>query len=386
VDQNCDGADGVDADGDRHASLASGGDDCEDASASIHPGQPDESWTIEPIESDGDTGHGIRLALEADGTVNAAYSDWTAREIRLARRSQGQWNASTVLMDAVGALDLGVDSADDLRMCYQDIDAGWSHSWLRCGGDSAGTFDFTLVDGSGWTAIDPSLVIDEADFAFVSYATVEGQGHQLRSASDSSGAWSSEPVDADGGLHSTLAVDGLGALHVAFTASDGSIRYATNDGGAWATEIVDAAAGHEGPWLAIDGDGEIHVAYRRDGHQVWHATRSAGAWPSEPVWEAPGANAPGRVSGGIAASGVVVIFFPQPGDGTAALGTASNLGGTWLAEPVDDSAAATASDAVVQGQLVYAVYQGGLGADTDARFALRGVPDGVDDDCSGLAW
>ena len=46
VDQDCDGADGVDADGDGHASTESLGDDCNDEDAGIHPGAaevPDNS-------------------------------------------------------------------------------------------------------------------------------------------------------------------------------------------------------------------------------------------------------------------------------------------------------------------------------------------------------
>ena len=35
IDQNCDGVDGVDADGDGVASLSSGGTDCDDADAEI---------------------------------------------------------------------------------------------------------------------------------------------------------------------------------------------------------------------------------------------------------------------------------------------------------------------------------------------------------------
>ena len=38
IDQNCDGVDGVDADGDGFASSASRGDDCNDTDATIHPG------------------------------------------------------------------------------------------------------------------------------------------------------------------------------------------------------------------------------------------------------------------------------------------------------------------------------------------------------------
>ena len=37
IDQNCDGVDGVDGDGDGHASIASGGEDCGDADPGVHP-------------------------------------------------------------------------------------------------------------------------------------------------------------------------------------------------------------------------------------------------------------------------------------------------------------------------------------------------------------
>jgi hypothetical protein len=41
VDQNCDGVDGVDADRDGFASIATGGSDCNDLSASVYPGATD---------------------------------------------------------------------------------------------------------------------------------------------------------------------------------------------------------------------------------------------------------------------------------------------------------------------------------------------------------
>lgn len=40
-DDNCDGVDGVDGDGDGHASKATGGGDCDDSAASVHPGAAD---------------------------------------------------------------------------------------------------------------------------------------------------------------------------------------------------------------------------------------------------------------------------------------------------------------------------------------------------------
>ncbi len=41
IDQNCDGVDGIDADGDGHASLATGGGDCNDGDDTVYPGAPD---------------------------------------------------------------------------------------------------------------------------------------------------------------------------------------------------------------------------------------------------------------------------------------------------------------------------------------------------------
>ncbi|MBI2893963.1 MAG: putative metal-binding motif-containing protein [Deltaproteobacteria bacterium] len=41
IDQNCDGVDGVDGDGDGHASRTTGGDDCNDADGGIFPGAAD---------------------------------------------------------------------------------------------------------------------------------------------------------------------------------------------------------------------------------------------------------------------------------------------------------------------------------------------------------
>ncbi|MCA9493151.1 MAG: putative metal-binding motif-containing protein, partial [Myxococcales bacterium] len=44
IDQNCDDADGVDADGDGHAWTGSGGDDCDDAENTVYGGAPEIGW------------------------------------------------------------------------------------------------------------------------------------------------------------------------------------------------------------------------------------------------------------------------------------------------------------------------------------------------------
>lgn len=51
-DTNCDGVDGVDADGDHHLSVESGGDDCADTDPDAFPGAP-ERWNGADDDCDG---------------------------------------------------------------------------------------------------------------------------------------------------------------------------------------------------------------------------------------------------------------------------------------------------------------------------------------------
>jgi hypothetical protein len=62
IDENCDGLDGVDADGDRYASVASGGADCNDGDPDLHPGAVEEPDNGEDEDCDGDV-----LLCDADG-------------------------------------------------------------------------------------------------------------------------------------------------------------------------------------------------------------------------------------------------------------------------------------------------------------------------------
>ena len=63
VDDNCDGVDGVDSDGDNEASIESGGLDCNDSEATIHPGATDNVGDSRDSNCDGHDG----TDLDGDG-------------------------------------------------------------------------------------------------------------------------------------------------------------------------------------------------------------------------------------------------------------------------------------------------------------------------------
>src|SRR5262245_46683199 len=59
----------ADADGDGHAAIECGGDDCEDGDATIHPGAPDNTgqWTLSTVDAGPATFRSVALALDAAG-------------------------------------------------------------------------------------------------------------------------------------------------------------------------------------------------------------------------------------------------------------------------------------------------------------------------------
>lgn len=57
-----------DLDDDGHASIACGGDDCDDASSDVHPGAPE---LCDRLDDDCSSGGGVALAEDADGDMHA---------------------------------------------------------------------------------------------------------------------------------------------------------------------------------------------------------------------------------------------------------------------------------------------------------------------------
>lgn len=105
IDSNCDGIDGVDADGDGVVAESSGGEDCDDTDATVFPGRPDvgilgagdigvDNDCDEEIDEDGDR--------DGDGFISAAYGGDDCND-----------SLDTINPDATDTPDDGIDQDCD---------------------------------------------------------------------------------------------------------------------------------------------------------------------------------------------------------------------------------------------------------------------------------
>jgi hypothetical protein len=99
-DQNCDGTDGVDEDGDEHASQGSGGDDCDDADDTVYLGATEIGW--DDIDQD------------CDGRDRFDFDEITAGKFH------------TCGLDSTGTIRCWGGDAKG-QISFQPVGDGWAH-------------------------------------------------------------------------------------------------------------------------------------------------------------------------------------------------------------------------------------------------------------------
>lgn len=140
LDMNCDAVDGVDADGDRHASEASGGDDCDDTRADVHPGAGEVWYDGVDQPCDG----GDDYDRDGDGHQAEAYGGDDCDD------QDGRYPGPEVFDGEDDDCDGCVDEPD---YAVSLVSSG-GDTWLEVvvtQGDPHGYALGLMVEGDGWT-------------------------------------------------------------------------------------------------------------------------------------------------------------------------------------------------------------------------------------------
>jgi hypothetical protein len=328
VDQNCDGLDGVDFDGDGHASTESGGLDCNDGDVDVFPGAPDEGvLQKELVFTNPSSTQGTAVAITPDGHVHIGFGE-RYKEGNLVR----------------------------LRPRYVTNGSG---SWVATSIDDA--------NGSGL-----SIAMTQHD-GVLHTAYSYGLRYASRDTLLPQPFWDKQTV-RDAGSPSKIVADSVGGIHVSFSAGD-TAQYAFFDGTDWAvTDIVATDLGstkvaldaNDAPSMAVVDDDKVIIASSADG------------WASEVAYDGSHGYPKGKIGFAIDDAGFAHLLFavadsPLFGDANE-LRHATNARGTWQSEKVMDVVVQTSHLAIDKDQ--HGTLHAAIGFGSTRYYAVK-APTGV---------
>ncbi|MDH3754127.1 MAG: hypothetical protein OEU32_09680 [Acidimicrobiia bacterium] len=135
----------------------------------------DGSWTVEPVDTDGDVGRFSSLAIDGDGAAHISYWHGDTGEVRYATNAGGAWETTTI--DTLEQVEIGFEGARRIT----------------------------------------SIALDPAGVPSVAYSDLAGIRLAVRG---DDGTWTTEQILTAGdrplGQLVSLEIDGSGALHLAF--------------------------------------------------------------------------------------------------------------------------------------------------------------------------
>jgi hypothetical protein len=275
------------------------------------------SWSIQTIDSAGNTGQHTSIALDASGYPHISYySAPPSDNLKYARWTGFDWAVwviqypgdvgkyTSIALDNRGYAHISYfyDTDDDLRYAYWTGD-GWAYRGTSWGVDTSGNvgqytsialdnngyahisyYDYTNRDlkyarwtGSSWVrqSIDntgdvgsyTSIALDKNQNPHISY--YDNTNGNLKYARLTGAAWSIQTVDSPDnvGQYTSIALGENGNPHISYyDVTYGDLKYAYWTGNSWSIQRVDFAS-NVGLYTSIDldGNGNPHISYYADG-------------------------------------------------------------------------------------------------------------------------
>jgi hypothetical protein len=273
-----------DADGDGHAALACGGDDCDDGDALVHPGVEHDGWEplVRHLHSHGGGCQYHTAITGHDGFVDVFWA-FNGSLWHMAQQDELVWGGPVHLGNGnEPRVALGPDGAH--HMVYvgfaPDLQTRGAF-YMQVGSTAIRTLEELPLESPNPFGLD--IEVDPATGTMhVVYGVLHEFPPTLRYAtSDDGEAWTVETIAVEAaGFGGTLVLDDGGAPHVSFASNENEVMHGVRVDGSWTVEV--AASGYEvaATSMARDSDGDLHIAFSVTGLEDFedglHYVRSAG--------------------------------------------------------------------------------------------------------------
>jgi hypothetical protein len=224
----------------------------------------------------------VSTATDSDGHIHICSIAGVASDrVLYTSNASGMWKTELVAenlgLDSAYA-SIAVDVSGYVHIAFHNHDSGEGDDlWYAT--NRLGDWFSKKVSSGGLGA---DIVADNQSHSYVSY---NNDGLQL--ATNKGGEWMTTQVDSWARDRTSLLLDGLGRLHVAYIDADHMKKYATNASGDWETTLVDSQSssfGSSDVALALGPEGAVHMAYvelmEDSGSEIHYATNQSGSWRS----------------------------------------------------------------------------------------------------------
>ena len=206
----------------------------------------------------------------------------------------------------------------------------------------------STVDNTAITGPYSSIAVGTSGAAYISYQDYSNK--DLMYATNVSGSWGTTTVDSadDTGWYSSIAVGTTGAVvHISYyNDTNDTLMYATNLGGSWGTTTLDNMQANvngdvnyydRNTSIAVGSSGAVYISYYHIGSSsVRYATNLGGSWGTETVDDTTSANTGKYNSIAVGTSGAVYIsYFDDINDDLMYATKVS--GGSWGTTTVDST-------------------------------------------------
>jgi hypothetical protein len=339
TDQNCDGIDGMDLDGDKHPSMDSGGDDCNDSSEYVYGGYILDS--VDGIDNDCDGLDGIDADNDGFASEDSGGTDCDDSS---SEKNPGMFDMLDGLCEdpffdftkvAEGtAPSMAVDKMNRTHMAFL-APSGDNNKELKYGINTSGSWAISTLISSSEISSQLSLAVDSMNNAHVIYGIWDQNLVNLNHAANINGTWTFEIVDSEiNGLMDSIYIDKYDYVHISYVNKDShKLKYATNMYGCWKTSEVVFFPDTDSIYntsIAVDQNHSVHIATSRE--NVLYATNKYGYWDVRKIADG---NLKGMHALTLDKAGHPYIVFEETADQSSYMKYATDRSGEWKIHTID---------------------------------------------------